>query len=363
MIHIFVGTKAQFIKMAPIMQELNRRDIAYRFINAGQHAEYIEDLIRQFELPKPDVSLRKERSNINTLGQATKWTMGNLKQLASRRTQTYEKLFGGWDGICLIHGDTLTTLFSLLYAKRCGLEIAHVEAGLRSYHLFNPFPEELVRLIAMRYSDLLFAPSTWAFENLCRMGYTAKAVNVGGNTGLDAMRFAQRCANGRQRPSKPYAVATIHRVETIYSRSRLTMVTDLLERVARERKVLFVLHEPTRERLQHFDLYDTIQRNQAIETLPLRPYPDFVDLVAGADFVITDGGSIQEEAYFLDVPCLIMRSKTERLEGLGENAILSEFDQEQIERFFQVLPNLRRQDENEDSSPSSVIVDHLLPWV
>ena len=87
-----------------------------------------------------------------------------------------------------------------------------------------------------------------------------------------------------------------------------------------------------------------------------------VDLVAGADYVVTDGGSIQEETYYLNVPCLIMRSKTERVEGLGENAYLAEFDEDQIEQFFQTLPSLRRQDVEETAQPSAVIVDQLLAW-
>jgi UDP-N-acetylglucosamine 2-epimerase (non-hydrolysing) len=263
----------------------------------------------------------------------------------------------------LIHGDTLTTLISLLYAKRCGQRVAHIEAGLRSYHLLNPFPEEMIRLIAMRFSDLLFAPSDWAFENLRKMGYSAKAVDVGGNTGMDAVRYAANCSKAHQRPDEPYVVVTVHRVETIYSRSRLRTVAALVERIARERTVLLVLHAPTRQQLVRFDLFDGMQQNESIKTLPLQPYPVFMDLLSGADFVMTDGGSIQEEAYYLNVPCLIMRTKTERVEGLGENAYLAAFDPERIEQFLQSFPKLRRSDIDENFHPSGILVDHLLPWV
>ena len=174
MIHIFVGTKAQFIKMAPIMQELDRRGIVYNFIDAGQHAGLTGDLIDQFDLRQPNVFLREEGGNIDTLLQAFAWTVSNLWRIVLRRNQVCRRVFGGGDGICLIHGDTLTTLLSLLYAKRCGLKVAHVEAGLRSYHLLDPFPEEMIRLIAMRHSDILFAPSDWALENLHKMGYGQK---------------------------------------------------------------------------------------------------------------------------------------------------------------------------------------------
>ena len=293
MIHVLVGTKAQFIKTAPIVQELDRRGIVFNFINAGQHAGLTGDLIQQFGLREPDVFLREERTNIDTIVQALVWATKCVSDIVLHRDRICEEVFRGEQGICLIHGDTLTTLLSLLYAKRCGMKVAHVEAGLRSYHLFDPFPEEAIRRIAMRYSDLLFAPSEWAFENLRKMGYAGKSVNVGGNTIKDTVQYAIKYINGQNRLSEPYVVATIHRVETIYSRSRLVMIITLLERIARDRRVLFVLHEPTYQQLSRFGLHTRILENEAIEILPLQPYLVFLDLVAGADFVVNDGGSIQ----------------------------------------------------------------------
>ncbi|MBN1579255.1 MAG: UDP-N-acetylglucosamine 2-epimerase [Anaerolineae bacterium] len=363
MIHVFVGTKAQFIKMAPIMQELDRRGIDYNLIDAGQHAGLTGDLIQQLGLRAPDVFLRAHRTNIDTVSEAVGWTLRHLSMIAFGRERIRQQVFRGKEGICLIHGDTLTTLLSLLYAKRCGLQVAHVEAGLRTFHLFDPFPEEIIRLIAMRYSDLLFAPSKWAFENLRKMGYAAKSTDAGGNTVADIVRYAAERIRGDNRPSGPYIVVTIHRVETIYSRSRLAMIVALLEQIARDRRVIFVLHEPTRKQLSRFGLAARIEQNPAIDMRDLMPYLAFVDLMAGADFVITDGGSIQEETYYLNVPCLIMRSKTEHTEGLGENAYLAEFDRDHIDRFFDVLPELRRRSVDESLHPSRVIVDHLLPWV
>jgi UDP-N-acetylglucosamine 2-epimerase (non-hydrolysing) len=346
------------------MQELDRRGIVYNFIDAGQHAGITGDLVEQFGLRQPDVFLREERKNIDTLLQAFAWIVSSLWRITLRRNRICKRVFGGEGGICLIHGDTLTTLLSLLYAKRCGLEVAHVEAGLRSYHLLNPFPEEIIRLFAMRYSDILFAPSDWALENLYRMGYGHKAINAGGNTIIDTIRYARKQAISGQRPSAPYVVATTHRVETIYSRSRMEMIVVLLERIAQDRQALFVLHEPTRQQLSRFGLYTRIMQNPSVEVMPLQPYLEFVNLLAGADFVVTDGGSIQEETYFLGVPCLIMRSKTERVEGLGENAYLAEFDQGQVEHFFRLLPTLHRKVVNDENLyPSRIIVDHTMCWV
>jgi len=137
-------------------------------------------------------------------------------------------------------------------------------------------------------------------------------------------------------------------------------VIAIVERIARNYRVLFVMHEPTRRQLRRFDLLKRIQRFNMVETLPLQQYVPFITLLSEAEFVITDGGSIQEECYYLNKPCMILRSHTERMEGLGENIVLAEFDPNQIERFLEALPRLRRQEVNLDVRPSDVIVDYLL---
>jgi len=362
MIHIFIGTKAQFIKMAPIMQKLNERGIAYNFIDSGQHAGITNDLIKQFGLRPPDVYLRNNSGNIRTIPQALLWSTRSLSLPLFSPKQSLRIIFNNEVGICLIHGDTLSTLISLIYAKRCGLKVAHIESGLRSYHPFEPFPEELVRLVAMRFSDILYASSEWAFNNLCKMGYQNKTINVGLNTGMDAVRFAVKQIRRKNRPKQPYVVVTIHRLETIYSRSRLKMIVELIKRISRRHQVIFVLHEPTKQQLMKFDLLSSLSQSTLVEMLPLLPYIEFVNLIAGADFIVTDGGSIQEECYYLNKPCMVMRSKTERIEGLGENVQLVEFNSNQIKFFLKNYSSFKREEFKEDISPSEIIIDNLSPW-
>jgi UDP-N-acetylglucosamine 2-epimerase len=363
MIHIFIGTKAQFIKMAPIMQKLNERGIAYNFIDSGQHAGITIDLIKQFGLRPPDVYLRKKNGNIRTIPQALLWATRSLSSPLFSPKKSLKITFNNQAGICLIHGDTLSTLISLFYAKRCGLKVAHVESGLRSYNPFDPFPEELVRLVAMRCSDILYASSEWAFNNLCKMGYQNKTINVGHNTGIDAVRFAVRQVRWENRLKQPYVVVTIHRLETIYSRTRLKMIVKLIKRISRRHLVIFVLHEPTRQQLMKFDLLSSLGQSTLVEMMQLLPYIEFVDLIAGADFIVTDGGSIQEECYYLNKPCMVMRSKTERIEGLGENVQLVEFNPKQIDNFLENYSSLQREDLKEDISPSEIIINNLSPWI
>jgi UDP-N-acetylglucosamine 2-epimerase len=141
------------------------------------------------------------------------------------------------------------------------------------------------------------------------------------------------------------------------------MIVKLIKRISRKHQVIFVLHEPTRQQLIKFDLLSSLSHSTSVEILPLVPYIEFVNLIAGANFIVTDGGSIQEECYYLNKPCMVMRSKTERIEGLGENVQLVEFNPIQIEFFLENYSSFKREEFTEEISPSEIIIDNLSPWL
>lgn len=346
--------------MAPILKVLEDRDVPFNLLDTGQHAELTDQLLRQFDLQPPDITLRSEHENIRSFLQALIWVIKSLWRVVFQKAKICEDWFKSEGGICLIHGDTLSTLLSLLYAKRCGLRVAHVEAGLRSYHLLDPFPEEIIRLIVMRFSDILFAPSDWAVSNLKELGYSEKMVPIGGNTIVDALKYALSENVKEKTPGSPYVVVTIHRVETIYSKSRLERVVGLLTEISQDFRVLFVLHPPTEDQLKRFKLFDKLLENSAVELLPLQSYFRFISLIKQSEFVITDGGSIQEETSALNIPCLIMRTRTERDDGLGKNAFVSAFDPDRIDSFLNDLQSVRSSEHAQVNSPSQEIVDYLL---
>ena len=181
MIHIIIGTKAQLIKMVPILKGLKEKGIGFNLIDLGQHSLITQDLREEFDLDEPDYFLFKG-TNIATVKQAVFWiTKIFFRSLSASWIK--KELFLNKGGICLIHGDTLSTLIGLYLAKRAKLKIAHIEAGLRSFCWREPFPEEIFRIISMKFSDILFAPSEWAFNNLENMGFKNKAILVPGNTG------------------------------------------------------------------------------------------------------------------------------------------------------------------------------------
>lgn len=358
MIHVAIGTKAQFIKMAPIVKALQDKSVAFNLIDLGQHAMITRNLREEFGLKNPDVTLSSGK-NVARLGQGLRWLIGFLLKGLSRNW-VRRHVFQNRTGVCLIHGDTVSTLIALYLAKRAGLKVGHVEAGLRSFNILEPFPEELVRLLAMRFADILFAPSTYAQENLMKMGYGSKTVLISSNTSLEAVfsSLSKRMDLGFS--LKTYALVTVHRMENIFSRQRLEFVLNLIERIARDIPVVFVQHPPTLNQMVKFGVQDRLERMPNVTLSRILSHAHFIHLLDRCDFVVTDGGSIQEESYYLGKPCLLLRKKTERMEGIGFNVVLGECTLETAERFIREYPRLSHAREGfAGNHPSREIIDHL----
>ena len=357
MIHFFVGTKAQFIKMAPVMIEMRNRNIPFRYIDSGQHAELTGSLRKVFGLREPDVNLYGRNKDIVSISSAVGWTLKLSWASLTRRKWLREHVFCG-GGICLIHGDTLSTLLGMRMAKAAGLKVGHVEAGLRSFCMWNPFPEELIRVYCMKRCNVLFAPSQEAQSNLEAMNIRGRVIKVQGNTIVDALRLMEEIPATIEIPEGPFALVTCHRLETITHRRRLQQVVSLLNRISRQLKVVFVTHKPTRRYLKRFSLADKLSGE--ICMLGMQEYMNFTALLKSARLVLTDGGSIQEECAYLKKPCLILRKKTERPDGLGQNAMIWGFEDKAVDEFLSRAESLACAQTGQWPTPSTEIVDALI---
>jgi UDP-N-acetylglucosamine 2-epimerase (non-hydrolysing) len=357
MIHIAIGTKAQFIKTAPLMKCLDRRGIHYRYVDLGQHAQLTAQLRELFQIREPDVFCGKDRTgNVASLGDALRWIIFFARQILNRK----KSVFGDSRGICIIHGDTLSTLMGLLAAKRAGLRVFHLEAGLCSGSIFHPIPEEIIRRICMRWSDYLAAPNDSALENLRQMGYEEKSISSVENTGLEAVMLACRQENPKETATgESFALFAIHRFETIMNRRRMEQLVNLALQVSQQHSVRFVVHDSTLRRLRHYHLWDRL-KNAGIELLPLMDYSGFILQLQKAKMVVTDGGSIQEECALLGTPCLLFRKKTERVNGLNRNVCLSELDPDKINSFLACFENYRQPLAFPQHHPSDQIADFLI---
>lgn len=356
MIHVFIGTKAQLIKMAPVLIELQRRKIQYNFIFSGQHQATIQNIREEFALKAPDITLYRGK-DITGIMQMLLWSIRILFFTLRNRQKVWQ---GDRNGIVLNHGDTFSTLLGSLLARVCGQRSAHVESGLRSFKLFHPFPEEITRILTFLLSDIYFAPGEWAMRNL--KNHKGLKVNTIHNTLLDSLRISENTVAEANVdiPNYSYALVSIHRFENIFSRAKLTKIVDLLVRISKEMPLLFVLHKPTEKKLDQFHLREILERCPNIEMRPRYSYFQFMKLTKQASLVITDGGSNQEECYYMGKPCVIMRAASERQEGLGENAVICNYKYEEIEH---VMSNLSRYEIVGDLScisPTNIIVEQLI---
>jgi len=354
MIYVVIGTKAQLIKMAPVMVALRDQGLAYRYISTGQHRDTTQDILENFGLRGPDHVLY-DGPDITAVGPMASWGLRILWRALRRK----EEVFGpDPEGLVLVHGDTFSTLLGALMGRAAGLKVGHVESGLRSFRWFHPFPEELTRLLTFRLTAVHFCPGRWAVENLRR--YRGEKINVYHNTIKDALHFALESVDTGDVPipAHPFAIASIHRFENIYSRKALDRVAGTVREVAKQVPMLFILHKVTEKQLRRFGLFETLQNSPGVEFRQRYDYFRFIRLVSHSEFVISDGGSNQEECHYLGKPILLLREVTERQEGLGTNCVLSKYDPDIIREFVRNYQRHAVRPAREDSSPSSLIANH-----
>ena len=370
MIHIFIGTRAEHIKMAPLLWRMESAGLPYRLIDSGQHADRSESFREELGLRAPDYTMGGTRS-VDSVPAALWWAAGLGRKLALRG-RLDRIIFGGHPGICVVHGDTPTSLIGALMAKRAGLALAHVEAGLRTHRWLHPFPEEIIRVVVDRVADLLFAPSGAVAEELRERRVRGRIITGSSNTVSDTLRAALESpaagtpttldlsggARSHSSPRRPrHAVVTMHRVENLHRRRRRQGLVQVITRLAQTTPVRWYVHEPTRRALGSADQAGL--EASGVELVPMIPYAEFVRELARAPFAITDGGSIQEECTLLGVPVLLWRDRTDRADGLGENVMLSHYDPGVVEAFLADPERFRRAPRLPQSSPSQEILEVL----
>jgi len=318
--------------MAPLLREFERRRHPCRLIFTGQHHATMSALLDDFGIAVEPEHLYRGRE-VSGIGRMALWLPLVVFRLLRRRRRLFRDA-GGNRALVLVHGDTFSTLAGALAGRLAGCPVAHVEAGLRSFSLLNPFPEELTRLLVFRLTDIAFCPGEWAAANMA--GYPVEVVDTGHNTLLDALRLASG-GTGEPDPALParYCVASIHRFENIFFRRRLAWILGAMERIARETDVVFVLHPATAGRLEAAGLMPRLVDNPRIHLRQRMSYMPFVRLLRDAAFVVTDGGSNQEELHYLGKPTLLLRNATERREGLGARTALCRFNDDALSRFLQ----------------------------
>jgi UDP-N-acetylglucosamine 2-epimerase (non-hydrolysing) len=321
LMHI-VGARPNFMKAAPVLGAAERYpEFTQLLVHTGQHYDdnMSEVFFRDLELPKPDVNLE--------VGSGS-----HSAQTAEIMLRIERVLLEHQPSIVLVYGDVNSTVATALVAIKLGITVAHVEAGLRSFD--RSMPEEINRIVTDRVSDMLFTPSEDADDNLLREGISPDRIFQVGNVMIDTLLRLQDKAEARWPllprtlgiaehvlVSEGYALVTLHRPSNVDDPARLARLVEALADVSRRLPVIFPVHPRTRQRFRTAGLRQPSERMHLVDPAG---YLDFQALQKHAAVVITDSGGVQEETTFLRVPCLTLRSNTERpvTVTLGTNRLI-----------------------------------------
>jgi UDP-N-acetylglucosamine 2-epimerase (non-hydrolysing) len=304
MILVAFGTRPEIIKLFPLINELKAQNLPFKTLFSGQQLDLYEDV--KGLISEPDFSFADMFS-----GEDKHNTLGESFIKISRAA---ERFFSNCSvDMAVVQGDTTTAWAIAQMAFYNGVKVAHVEAGLRTFDLENPYPEELNRTLITQVASLNFAPTKQAYDNLIKSG--AKNIHLVGNTIVDAVNFFKARLNLTPGRSNKVLV-TLHRRENHGVMDRLF---DELQMVALENpelELIFPVH-PNPNVIKH----KTRIRSENVRVVPPLGYPDLLALLSQSAFIISDSGGIQEEATCFDKKVIIVREKTERPEvievGLG----------------------------------------------
>ncbi|WP_415482949.1 non-hydrolyzing UDP-N-acetylglucosamine 2-epimerase [Bifidobacterium sp.] len=302
------GTRPEAIKMAPIIKQIEADpDISSIVVFTGQHRKMLQQVLDIFDI-RPDHDLKIMGKN-QTLAEITSRVILGLDPILKDEQPD----------LVLVHGDTTTTMAASLSAFYQRIPVGHVEAGLRTWDKYSPYPEEMNRMLTDDVADLYFAPTQLSKNNLLQEHHPESRIFITGNTAIDAMRYTihadyhhdvlTQIPDGHR-----FILLTMHRRENQGQPMRDTFeaIKEVVETTPKLDVVYPVHLSPRVQEIAH-DVFDGIA---GIHLVPPLDVADFHGLAAQSYFIMTDSGGVQEEAPSLNKPVLVLRDSTERPEGV-----------------------------------------------
>ncbi len=330
---IVIGTRPNFIKITQFKKEAKKfPNLEIKVVHTGQHydTKMADVFFEQFNLV-PDYFLNIAPSTAN-------------KQMAEIITKLEDVLIDHKPDWVIVVGDVNSTFAAALTANKLDIKIAHLESGLRSFD--KSMPEEHNRILTDAISDLFFVTEQSGLDNLLKEGKTNKNTFMVGNTMIDTMvAFSKQIEKstilrkiGLQ--SKQFVLMTMHRPATVDTKEGLQKLIGLIDMVTRDFKVVFPIHPRTVSSMEYFNLHQQLKNNPNLVITDPLDYFSFQKLIKESKFIITDSGGIQEETTFLQIPCLTLRSNTERpvTITIGSNELIA-FDLKKIKSKINTIVN------------------------
>lgn len=311
------GTRPEAIKMAPVVKALEADSAIESIVCVtAQHREMLDQVLALFDItPDYDLDIMQHGQ---TLSDITCKILKGLEEVIAKAKPD----------IILVHGDTTTTFAASLAAFYSQTKVGHVEAGLRSFDMYSPFPEELNRSLTGRMTDMHFSPTQSNVDNLLREGYDPSKIYKVGNTVIDALlqvikpdyKFEDEVLNHIDYDQKKVILLTAHRRENLGEpmRSIFSAVRRVIDQYP-ETELVFPMHKNPKVRELAQEYLSGSERIHLIEPLE---YEAFANAMAKANLILTDSGGIQEEAPALGKPVLVLRRETERPEAVEAGTVL-----------------------------------------
>lgn len=337
------GTRPEAIKMAPLIKELEtREEIDSIVCVTAQHREMLDQVLTTFSI-KPDYDLNIMKKG-QTLSEITARVLRGIEEVLEKEKPN----------IVLVHGDTTTTFASALAAFYQQISIGHVEAGLRTYNKYSPFPEEMNRQMVDCLTDMYFAPTNLSKENLVKEGISPEKIYITGNTVIDAMsktvdsnyknEILDWVGNDR------LILLTAHRRENLGE--NMYSIFNAVNKIVNEFddvKVIYPMHLNSKVREIAQEVLGNNAKVKLIE--PLEVF-DFHNFQNKAYLILSDSGGVQEEAPSLGKPVIVLRDTTERPEGIEAGTLVLAGTEE--ENIYKITKNLL-EDENKYKAMSKAV--------
>lgn len=339
-IAVIFGTRPEAIKMAPLIQELKKHpnNFITKVCVTAQHRQMLDQVLSFFEI-KPDFDLNLMRPGQN-LYQLTADVIVGLKPVLEEFKPD----------VVLVHGDTTTSTAAALAAFYAGAKVGHVEAGLRTYNKYAPFPEEINRQLTSRIADYNFAPTQNSKQNLLNENIAEKNIVITGNTIIDALLWAQDKLKTYEDdemqqlkqivdPAKKQILVTGHRRENFGD--GFLNICMAIRQVAEANKNVQIIYPVHLNPNVQKPVYELLYNVSNIKLIAPLSYPAFVWLMSQSYLILTDSGGVQEEAPSLGKPVLVMRDVTERPEAVEAGTVkMVGTDKEKIvDSMMQLLEN------------------------
>ena len=359
-IYFFIGTTAEFIKLVPVIKQLKERNIDFKIITSGQTKIFFKEMREYLGSVEVYVAF-SEKGEISSVFRFLFWGMKTFFRCLFSLRKEFKSLDKA-NSYFIVHGDTVSSLMGAIVASIYGLKVVHIEAGLRSFHFFEPFPEEFCRCAVSYLSNIHFCSNEWSVNNL--QGRKGIKINTIQNTSIESFWTALQAKENLQHTKKlkDYFVLVVHRQEhVIFGRKSTKRILEFIfTHAPRNLNCMLIMNAITLRFLKSIGLDSDLQKRKGIILIPRLPYVDFIKLLDSAECILTDGGSTQEEAYYLGKPCLLLRNHTERIEGLDENVVLGKGDKRVIKDFLNDYKRYKKDKIYFKKAPSEIIVDYLV---